>query len=217
MITSPDIDRYLAEMVPTHDAVLREMEAEAARTDFPIVGPLVGRLLHLLARAIGARRVFEMGSGFGYSTFWFAHAVGDGGEVFHTDRSEERSRRAFRYLARAGLDGPVRFHTGEAIDILRHTEGMFDVIFLDQDKEPYPAGLRAARARVRPGGLILADNVLWHGQPAGDDDDPATRAIREYNRTAFSAPDLESAIVPLRDGVGIHLKVRTAAELVTRH
>ena len=206
MIVADDVSRYLEGLAPARDAVLEEMEVRARAERFPIIGPLVGALCELCARAIGARRVFEMGSGFGYSTVWFARAVGDGGEVVHTDGSETRSSEARGYLARAGLCARVRFLVGDARALLRRESGPFDLIFCDIDKEGYPEALELARPRLRSGGLLITDNTLWHGRVAREDDDATTRAVRAYNRAAFEAEDLMSVIVPLRDGVGVHLK-----------
>jgi predicted O-methyltransferase YrrM len=206
MILDADVERYLADLAPSTDPVLLEMEAVARERRFPIIGPLVGRLCETLARAIGARRVFELGSGYGYSTVYFARAVGEGGEVVHTDGDAKNGARARDYLERAGLADRVRFLTGDARRLIAAEPGPFDVVFCDIDKDGYPEALDLARAKVRCGGLILTDNVLWSGRVARPDADETTRAIQRYNRAAFAASDLLSTIVPLRDGVGVHLK-----------
>ncbi len=201
---SPDLDRYVRELLPARDPVLAEMEEEAERRNIPIVGPAVATLLEILSESIGASRVFELGSAIGYSTAFFAQAVGPGGKVFYTDGSPENAREARAYLARLGLLDRVEIRIGEAVELLRSTPGDFDVVFIDIDKEAYPAALEAAAPRVRPGGLLLADNVLWSGRvvdPAVRD--AATQGIREFNRRLFSRPDFSSVIVPLRDGVAI--------------
>lgn len=201
-----EVERYLSDLLPARDPPLVEMEERAQRDRFPIIGPLVGTLCELLARAIGARRVFEMGSGFGYSTIWFARAVGDGGEVVHTDGDARNSTDARAYVERAGLAARVRFLVGDARDLLSAEAGPFDVIFCDIDKDGYPRALEIARPRLRAGGLLITDNTLWSGRVARDDDAPDTRGIRAYNAAAFAAPDLTSIIVPLRDGVAVSLK-----------
>ena len=206
-LVSPELDRYVLELVPSRDAVLDEMERQAAKRDIPIVGPAVGTLLSILARSIGARRVFELGSAIGYSTLFFARAVGPDGRVFWTDASPNNAREAQGYFERAGVAERVVLRVGDALTSLSGEPGEFDVVFVDIDKEGYPAALEAAAPRVRPGGLLLADNVLWSGRVA----DPAvadtsTRAIRAFNRLLFARPEFESVIVPLRDGVAIARK-----------
>jgi predicted O-methyltransferase YrrM len=209
MIVDPNVEQYLAELAPTEDGVVREMERVGAERNFPIIGPLVGRLCWLLASSIRARDVFEMGSGFGYSTWWFAHAVGEGGRVVHTEGDAGNSAEARRYLDNAGLLPRVTFEVGDARDIITRYPGPFDVIFIDIDKQDYPAALELARVRVRPGGLIITDNALRDGRVALSTTDPSPQivAVREYNREAMRAADLVTTILPLRDGVAVSLKV----------
>jgi predicted O-methyltransferase YrrM len=201
---APELDRYILELVPSRDPVRREMEREAERRDIPIVGPAVASLLEVLAASIGARRVFELGSAIGYSTISFARAVGPGGMVFYTDGSAENAREASGYLERLRLRDRVEIRVGDAVASLESSEGDFDVIFVDIDKHDYPRALAAAAPRVRPGGYLLADNVLWSGKvtdPAQRD--RATEGIREFNRRLSGRSDFRSVIVPLRDGVAI--------------
>jgi caffeoyl-CoA O-methyltransferase len=207
--TDPDVAAYLRRLTDRFDEpVLLAMEALAEERDFPIVGRVVGSTLELLARAIGARRVFELGSGFGFSAYWFSRAVGGSGEVILTDTDPSNAERAQEFLTRAGLWAPCRFVVGDAVQALHATEGSFDVIYNDVDKEGYPAAFAAARERVRVGGLYLCDNVLWSGRVARGDDDPATRAIRAHNEAVCADPDFTSAIVPTRDGVMVALRLR---------
>jgi predicted O-methyltransferase YrrM len=207
MIVSPDIERYLADLAPTDDPVLKEMETVAADRKFPIIGPQVGRLCWVLSQAIGARDIFEMGSGYGYSTWWFSHAVGEGGRVVHTDADPKNSNDAKQYLTRAGMLGRVTFEVGDAREVITRYPGPFDVIFIDIDKDGYPDALELARVRVRPGGLIITDNVLWGGKVAAQDVSSQTQAVQNYNKQAMRAPDLVTTILPLRDGVAISLKL----------
>ncbi|MBI5509886.1 MAG: O-methyltransferase [Deltaproteobacteria bacterium] len=206
-IVSAKIDRYLAGLRRTDDAVLAAMEREADLRGFPIVGPLVGRLLLTLALASGARRVLELGSGYGYSTYWFATAVGDGGLVIHTDFDADNSRQAAAYLTRAGLGRRVRFETGDALDVLRKEAGMFDIIFCDIDKEAYPEVPALALPKLRQRGLLIFDNALWSGRvTTGRGADPATAAIRRLNTELAAREDLVTTILPLRDGVSVSVK-----------
>ena len=206
-LVSPELDRYLVDLLPPREPVISEMEAYAKERDVPIVGPAVATLLAFLARSIGARRVCELGSAIGYSTAFFAKAVGPGGSVLYTDGSESNAKRARGYLERLGLLDRVEIQVGEAVTTLEATSGEFDVVFIDIDKDGYPRALEAAAPRVRPGGYLLADNVLWSGKVVDPSvRDPATDGIREFNRRLFSRRDFESVIVPLRDGVAIALR-----------
>jgi predicted O-methyltransferase YrrM len=206
-LVSPELDRYLIDLLPERDPVLEEMEAVARERNVPIVGPAVATLLSVLARSIGARRVCELGSAIGYSTAFFARAVGPGGTVLYTDGSEKNAREATGYLDRMVLRDRVDVRIGEAVEILLSTSEEFDVIFIDIDKDGYPRALDAAAPRVRPGGYLLADNALWSGKVVnGSVHDPSTEGIREFNRRLFARRDFQSVIVPLRDGVAIARK-----------
>jgi len=212
-ITDPRIEDYIRGLLARHDEpVLLEMEAEGRERDFPIVGRMVGVAIELLARAIGARRVFELGSGFGYSGYWFARAVGPRGELHLTDGDPENERKAMDYLGRAGLWDPVTFHVGDAVESLDATEGEFDIVYCDIDKHGYPAAWRAARERIRPGGLYICDNTLWSGRvlPDADGEDRRpewTAAIREMNEAVASDRECLSTILPIRDGVMVALRI----------
>jgi predicted O-methyltransferase YrrM len=206
-IVYPEIERYLSELAPSEDPVLREMERIAEEREFPIIGPLVGRLCYLLAYSVRARDVFEMGSGFGYSTWFFAQAVGQGGRVVHTDGDAKNSNEAKRYLEQAGLASRVTFEVGDARQVITRYPGPFDIVFIDIDKDAYPQALELARARVRVGGLIITDNVLWSGRVTKQDVGAETAAIQRYNKEAHKAMDLVTTILPVRDGVSVSVKL----------
>jgi predicted O-methyltransferase YrrM len=206
-ILDEDVARYLENLAPDRLDVLLEQEEVARQRRIPIVGPVVGRWLHQLARMIGARRIFEMGSAIGYSTIWLALAVPDDGIVYYTDSDPANAREALGYFRRAGVADRIRILVGDAVKLLDHVEGEFDLIFNDVDKHQYPDVFRAAVPRLRRGGLLVADNVLWGGRVARGEADRETAAIREFNRLLFSSPDLLTTIVPLRDGVSVSLKV----------
>ena len=204
MIVAPEVEAWLGKVAPAREGVLAEMEAYGRERGFPLVGPLVGRVLHLLAATAKAKRVFECGSGYGYSAMWFADAVGPDGEVFLTDGDPELTARSREYLGRAGLEGRCRFLTGEAVDWLAKTPGTFDIVFVDIDKKGYPASLETTLPKLRPGGLLITDNVLWSGKVAdAKKRDAETAAIRKYVRALYARPDLETTILPLRDGVAV--------------
>lgn len=203
-LLSRRLARYLDALVPPRPARLAELEAEAARTGFPIIGPATGQLCYLLARVAGARRVFELGSGFGYSTAWFARAVKEngGGTVHHVVWDAELSRRAREHLAALGLADVVRFHVGEAVRMLARARGPFDLVFNDIDKQDYPKALDVIVRRLRRGGLLLADNMLWGGRVFDPRDrSPATRGVREFTRRLREDPRWISAVIPVRDGL----------------
>lgn len=200
------IESYLNSLLPKRDAVLEEMEAYAAEHKVPIVGPAVGGLFQVLVKLSGARRIFEMGSAIGYSTIWLARAAGAGAEVFYSDGSPENAARAGDYVRRAGVTDRVCILVGNSLDLLQNTPGEFDIIFCDVDKHYYPQVFPLALPRVRRGGLLLADNVLWHGRVTRPPDTDDTRGILEWGRLVTSSPDLVTTIVPLRDGVSVSWK-----------
>jgi len=203
-LVHPELTSYLEKLIPARDPVLQEMEAYAATQRFPIVGPVVGQFFYLLTRLSGARRVFELGSGFGYSTAWFAMGVRDngGGEVFHVVWDEKLSQAARGYLRRLGLLDVTRFRVHEAVQELRRTEGEFDIVFSDIEKEDYPASLPVVKEHLASGGLMLVDNMFWRGKALDPRAaDRASSGVREFTQAVFADPDFVSAILPLRDGV----------------
>jgi predicted O-methyltransferase YrrM len=208
-VTVQAVEDYLYAMLPPRDEVLAEIEAEAAARRIPIVGPAVGRLFYQLALMTGARNVFEMGSAIGYSTIWWARAVGDSGKVVYTDGDRKNAEQARRYFERAGVANRITVRTGDALELLSEQKGEFDIIFNDVDKEDYPRVFRLAVPRLRKGGLFVTDNVLWSGRVAQDgpmDQDKETQAIREFNRLLYASPDLFTTLLPLRDGVSVAVK-----------
>jgi predicted O-methyltransferase YrrM len=211
-IVNPDIERYLGDLLGGEHPIAEEMERLARERDFPIVGRVVGTTLEVLARAVGARRVFEMGSGYGYSAYWFARAVGEGGEVHMTEGDAGNQERAMDFLGRAGMADRVSSHVGNALDIIDEVSGELDVVFCDIDKGDYPLAWEKARERIRVGGLYLCDNVLWSGRVVAeevtDDVRPGwTERILEHNRTIAADERYRSTIVPTRDGVMVALRV----------
>jgi predicted O-methyltransferase YrrM len=203
-IIAPEVVAHLDALVPARTAELAVMEAEAKRTDFPIIGPAAGQFCYLMTRVLGARSVFELGSGFGYSTAWFARAVREngGGVVHHTVWDESLSARARAHLAALGLGDLVEFHVGEAVQTLAAATGPFDVVFNDINKAGYPASVPVIKSRLRHGGLLITDNVLWSGRifDAADRSDD-TEAIRVFTRLIADDPDWTASVVPIRDGL----------------
>ena len=207
-IVNPQIEEYMASLQARHDEpVLLEMERVGRERNFPIVGRNVGATLEVLARSIGARRVMELGSGFGYSAYWFARAVGLDGEVHCTDGDPANAAAAEDYLSRAGLWDRVTYHVGDAVEQMASVEGDFDIVYDDIDKHGYPAAWRAGRERIRVGGLYICDNVLWSGRVLEPEPDDTTSAILEHNRLVASDDRFLSTIVPTRDGVFVAVRV----------
>ena len=206
-IVNPDIDAFLDRLMPSGDEILLEMEEHAERNGFPIVGPLVGRLLYQLALMIGAKSVIELGSGFGYSAYWFAKAVGGGGSVIFTDASRENARMAAEWFARAGMSDRLEIKTAEALSVLEESRGGFDIIFNDIDKEDYPPVVDAAYRKLRKGGVFITDNVLWSGRVLSDDESPGTEGVREFTRRLLAHDGFFTSIIPLRDGLSVSVKL----------
>lgn len=206
-ITAAAVEDYLYSLLPPRDEVLALMEKEAEKRDIPIVGPAVGRVLHQLALITGAKTIFELGSAIGYSTIWWARAVGESGRVVYTDGDRKKADEARGYFERAGVAGRIAIKVGDALEFLSEEKQEFDIIFCDLDKEDYPRALRLALPRLRKGGLLVADNVLWSGKVTQKNpEEKSTKAIQEFNRLLYDSRDLFTTILPIRDGVGVSLK-----------
>ena len=212
-IVNPAVERYLRHLAAGDDEpVLLEMEKLAQDEGFPIIGRLCGRYLEMLARSIGARRIFEMGSGFGYSAYWFSRATGPDGEIHLTDGDPANEPKALDFLSRAGLDGPIHYHVGDAFEGLAGVEGEFDVVYVDIDKHDYLKAWELGRKRVRVGGYYVCDNMLWSGRVTGEvegeDERPHwTEAIVATNRAIAEDPSFRETINPTRDGVVAALRI----------
>jgi caffeoyl-CoA O-methyltransferase len=206
-ITHPEINAYLERTLAEPDALLREMGDYGRAQGFPIIGAQAGRLLHFLARTIHAKNILELGSGFGYSAMWFALAVGPGGKVVMTEGSAANAERARDYFTRAGLLDRVEFNVGDALASANKYPGPFDIIFCDIDKRDYPKAIEVARGKLRVGGILIFDNMLWHGRILSQNDDD-TRAVLETTQALLSADDFLTTLVPLRDGQSLSLRLK---------
>lgn len=204
------------ELGPARDDVLREMDDRAKREGFPTVGPAVGGWLALLARAVDATRIFEFGSGFGYSAYWFARMLPEDGEVVLTEVDADELADAQEYFERAGLADRARFEGGDAIDIVESYDGLFDVVLIDNEKQRYVEAFEAIHEKVRSGGVVLADNAVTAGSIDADDvvgllrgDDreatEATTGIASYLRHVRNRDDCETVLLPLGEGVAVTL------------
>jgi caffeoyl-CoA O-methyltransferase len=214
--TDTHVENYLYAMLPPREPVLQEMERQSNERDIPIVGPAVARLFYQYAKLINAKTVFEMGSAIGYSTIWWAKAVGEGGKVHYTDGSRKNADEARRYFQQAGVADRIEVHVGDALELLSERKEQFDVLFCDVDKHDYPRVFNMAAPRVRKGGLFVTDNTLWSGRvayAAGNPDLPKpetdrhTEGVVELNRLLYSSPDWYTTILPLRDGVSVAMRL----------
>src|ERR1700741_1336235 len=198
-----DVEEYLYGLLPERDAVISEIEDYAAQHNVPIIGPAVARMLALFVQVSGAKRIFEMGSAIGYSTIWLARAAGPGAEIYYTDGSAENAKLAGQNLNRAGVSDRVQILVGDALMLLDEIGGPFDLIFIDVDKHQYPKAMQKAVARLKSGGLLITDNVLWSGRVTAKSKDVRTSSIQQFNRSVYSSDELFPVIVPLRDGVAV--------------
>lgn len=209
----PDaVERYLAGLNHLPDQVLMEIAREGADEDLPLIDAEVGAFLRVLATAIGARRILEIGTAIGYSGIWLAGALPSDGMLFTMEMDPARARVAKANFARAGFTSRVNVIVGDAKRLLAKVSGPFDLIFQDGDKQLYEPMLDRLIELLRPGGLLLTDNVLWNGEvipgyasrPVQNPDD--TRAISAYNERIHSHPSVMTVVVPLRDGVAVSVK-----------
>ncbi len=213
-ILRPEQERYLERLLPPREPLLREMEEQAAREDIPISDPEVARFLAILARATGARLMLEIGTAIGYVTLCLARAVPQA-RVVSIDNDPRRLAEARAYLERGGVADRVELLAGAALDLLPRLEGQFDLVYIDAVKTEYRRYLDLVLPRLRVGGLVVIDNLLWGGEvaeppPAAADEkeEPQAAALRAFNGYLMMHPQLESVVIPLGDGVGLATKTR---------
>jgi len=207
MIFQPGIDEYLHGVTPERPPVMQEMEKYAADQGFPIVGPLVGRFLYQMALVSKAQRIVELGSGFGYSAYWFSLALEGRGTITMIDGSEDNRRLARDYFARAGLKTLIDYRVGDALEVFARVEGEVDMVFNDIDKEGYPETIDPVAERLRKGGLFITDNLLWSGRVCREARDEATRGVVEFTRRLYADPRFFTTVLPLRDGVAVAVRL----------
>jgi predicted O-methyltransferase YrrM len=200
------IESYLQGLLGKHDEpVLLEMEELAIKHDFPIIGRLVGSFLKILTQSIDAKRIFEFGSGFGYSAYWLSMGM-NRGELMLTDGSKSNIETAKKFLTRLDRKCEFKFHFAWSQDVFNETQGDFGIVYNDADKGDYPEIWQLARQRIASGGFYIADNTLWYGRVAtgnvDNDIEPGwTEAIVEHNSLIFNDLDFDAFINPIRDGV----------------
>jgi caffeoyl-CoA O-methyltransferase len=204
MIIDPRVESYITSLCAPPDPELAAMEALAERKHFPSIDRQTGAFLELAVRWIGARRVLELGSGFGYSALWIARVLPEGGRIVCTDHSSGNRDLAMGYFRMAGLENRLEFIVGEALEIARAQKPGFDLVFNDIDKEGYLRSIDVAVPLLRTGGLFISDNTLWKGKVADPSAvDASTEAVRAFNRRVFAHAELETFLFPIGDGVTI--------------
>jgi caffeoyl-CoA O-methyltransferase len=210
-IIQRDQAEYLDRLIPQTDPLLREMEEYGGEHGVPSADREVARFVEITARAINAKRVLEIGMAIGYTTTHLARAVGEDGLVVTIDPSDEMIEAAEGYLERAGVRERVRIERGKALDVLPQLNDTFDLLFLDALKEEYADYLRLALPRLRTGGVVIVDNLLWGGQVAGEirslDQESSTNALREFNKYFVNHPKLLAEVLSVGDGLGYAVKL----------
>lgn len=207
-IVYDDVEAYIDRLANRGDEKLRKLERRGRDEGWPIVGAAEGSFLHVLAKGIGARRVLELGTAIGYSGTWLARALAPDGELITVEGNPETARIARGNFETLGVGSRVTILVGKAQEVIEDLRGPFDFIFNDIDKAGYPAVLEPCIERLRVGGLLVTDNVLWDGDVARSDRSAETKAIREYNERLAKDPRMIATITPLRDGVSVALKAR---------
>jgi predicted O-methyltransferase YrrM len=198
----PDMENYFRGFIPPRDALLLALEEEAARESIPIVGPVVGELLYILARVTGARNILELGTASGYSGIYLARALPPGGKLITLELSGAMARRARANFLKAGLDQLVEVREGQALDLMAAMTGTFDLIFLDIDKESYAPALPHCRRLLKVGGLLIADNVGFAGADAFNREIFGQKAWRAVHLLSFLPQHS-----PEKDGLSLAVRV----------
>ena len=206
-IIQRDQAEYLDQLLTQSDPLLAEMEAYAAEHRVPIADREVARFLEITARASGARKVLEIGMAIGYSVVHLARGVGAEGTIVTIEPNEEMIRAASGFLKRAGVLGRVEIERGKALDVMPTLEETFDLLFIDAVKEEYSQYLDLGLPRLRTGGVVIVDNLLWGGKVAGNDKESSTVALREFNPYFLNHPQLLAEVLPVGDGLGYAVKL----------
>ena len=205
-LTSPLIEDYILEKTLIEDRLVDEMHKYAEVKEVPIIGPLVGKFLYQIAVLVNAATVFEMGSGFGYSAYWFAKAFRGKGRVVCTDLSKEHKEAAEEFFKEAGYEDYLEFINGDSLQVLKESEEKYDIIFIDIDKEQYPDVVDLSYDKLNKNGLMIVDNTLWYGRVIEDDELPSTKGIKVFNNMMSEDKRFITTILPLRDGITLSYK-----------
>jgi predicted O-methyltransferase YrrM len=202
---------YLDRLLPKSDDLLAEMEQYAAEHRVPIADREVALFIEITARAINAKRALECGMAIGYSVIHLLRGMGEGGRVVTIDPSDTMIAAAQGYYARAGVSDRVDINKGYALEVIPTLDETFDLLFIDAVKEEYRGYLDLALPKVRTGGVVICDNLLWGGQVAGeirsDDQEASTEALREFNKYFVNHPQLRAEVLAVGDGLGYGVKI----------
>jgi caffeoyl-CoA O-methyltransferase len=202
---------YLERLTPQRDQLLREMEEYAAEHRVPIADREVALFLEITARAIKAERILEIGMAIGYSVIHLARALGEKGLLVTIEPDDEMIRASEGYLERAGLRDRVRIERGKALEVIPRLKEKFDLLFIDALKEEYSDYLKLALPKLRAGGVVIVDNLLWGGQVASEIRSPdqagSTNALREFNKYFINHPKLLAQVLSVGDGLGYAVKI----------
>lgn len=200
---------YLNTLLTQKDPLLAEMESYAAEHRVPIADPEVARFIEITARITGARKALEIGMAIGYSVVHLVRGMGEGSQVVTIEPSDEMIQAATGYLDRAGLLSRVRIERGKALDVMPRLDETFDLLFIDALKEEYSGYLDLGLPRLRTGGVVIVDNLLWGGRVATGDMESSTTALREFNRYFMGHPQLRAVVLSVGDGLGYAVKQST--------
>ena len=202
---------YLENLHPQNTGLLAEMESYAAEHRVPIADREVALFLEITVRAFKARRILECGMAIGYSVIHLARGMAEDGLVITIDPSDEMIKAAEGFLSRAGLRDRAKIEKGYALEVIPRLSETFDLIFLDAVKEEYRGYLDLALPKLRMGGVVICDNLLWGGQVAGEINSPdqksSTEALRAFNQYFVSHPQLRAEVLPVGDGLGYGVKI----------
>jgi len=200
---------YLEGITLQNDPLLVEMEEYAAEHRVPIADREVALFLEITARAIKAEKILEVGMAIGYSVIHLAKALPDNGLMVTIDPDAEMIRASEGYLERAGLLQRVRIERGKALDVIPRLHETFDLLFIDAMKDEYTGYLDLALPKLRAGGVVIVDNLLWGGRVATEPDstDRDTGALQEFNQRFMTHPELRAVILSVGDGLGYAVKV----------
>ncbi len=201
------IHKYLEEVIPERPQILKEMENYAKDNNFHIIGPLVGRYLYMTALSLKARKVLELGSGFGYSAYWFSLAIKGKGKIIMTDSDKKNKKKAFEYFKKGGLQSHFDFKIGDALKVAKKLDGNFDIILNDIDKIYYPDTIDLSASLLKRGGLFITDNIIWSGKVYDKNPDKTTKAIQLFTKKLYNDSRFFTTILPLRDGVSVALRL----------
>ncbi|MDG5820462.1 O-methyltransferase [Natronococcus sp. A-GB7] len=226
-VLSEEMERFVRAVGPEPDETLREMDEYADSAGFPHVGPEVGGFLRFLARVVGAERVFEFGSGYGYSAYWFADALPETGEIVLTEVDEDELELARKYMAAGGYDHRACYELGDALETIEEYAGPFDVALIDHQKHRYVDAFEAIRPKIPVGGVVVADNAITAGPiefetllevvereaeregewTIPDSANEHTRGIAAYLERVTGDSSFETVVLPLGEGIAVSYRV----------